>query len=205
MEGVILEALRNDKPLERLIELVDAQRTNNLRAYNARNQHVGAWWEAFCVKYLREILGWEAARVDEWADDVLESLALRRRDMGIDLLARSDQGYVAVQCKFRVAKRELSWRDLATFDALCMRSGPWVNRVVMTTATGVRRQGLADPSERFWGRRHFEALPRHTWLRLAGCGEGHVLGGPSHSDIRMLRCARFERGTSGDDATQEDA
>ena len=78
-----------------------------------------------------------------------QGLGVAGRDMGIDLVAVDAQGLVsAVQCKYRtgtgwvpgrfVRRDVVPWRDLATFYALCARTGPWSRHLVMTNAVGVR-------------------------------------------------------------------
>jgi predicted helicase len=105
----------------------------------------------------------------------LEKVGLSSRDMGIDILATKDEKKVAVQCKFR-AKRGVTWRDIATFEALCARSGPWFEHIVMTNSGYIHREGT-NIKDVNMTRSTFQKLERHEWCLLAGYGEGQRIGG----------------------------
>ena len=113
----------------------------------------GDIFETFCCLYLRAKRGYrEAWRVPDAPRELAVSLGVGGRDMGIDLIGVDPQGRpAAVQCKYRtmsarstfvpgthIRRDVVPWRDLATFYALCARTGPWSRHVVMTNAVGVR-------------------------------------------------------------------
>ena len=64
------------------------------------NHEKGIWWEGFCTRYL-EVQGYEVWSLANLPTDLRTLLQLRFQDMGIDLVARKDGGYYAVQCKYR--------------------------------------------------------------------------------------------------------
>jgi predicted helicase len=78
-------------------------------------------------------------------------------DYGIDIVCEKEGEYIAVQCKFKNPKSPVrvmnkkgeiktiypcvGWKELTTFNELCNSTGPWSERIVMTTAKSVRRLG----------------------------------------------------------------
>lgn len=157
-----------------------SSRTATVAQLRRYAQCVGALWEEFCRMYLEEVAGLEKAwTLGECPAEVLAAVGLKRRDVGVDLVAWSPaDGYWAVQCKYRRHCRTLSWRDVATFDALCARTGPWHRCVVMTTSRSLRREGATTARDLFWGHAHFQRLQRHEWLRLARVDAGRACAEP---------------------------
>jgi hypothetical protein len=111
----------------------------------------GDIFEEFCATYLRRVCRYE----DVWLladapDATLELLGMKRRDMGIDIVVHDSGSFYAVQCKYKKrAEHGVGWKELSTFYALCMRTGPWSRHIVMTNCRCVRHQGrrtIADAS-----------------------------------------------------------
>lgn len=170
------QALRRTDTFRAFCDAISNVRTDNLRGLKRATRAVGDAWEAFCCAFLNE-RGYEARVLADAPDEWLAAVGLSRRDVGIDIVSRDASGrWCAVQCKFRRRGR-VSWRELATFEALCARTGPWHRHIVMTNQSGVRREGDARPQDSTYARGAFEAMPRHEWERLAGFGEGRLLGG----------------------------
>ena len=67
------------------------------------NHEKGQWWEAFCHRFL-QVEGYEVWFLRDLPDDLRVQLKLRSQDMGIDLVARKDSNYYAIQCKYRTRK-----------------------------------------------------------------------------------------------------
>lgn len=67
----------------------------------------------------------------------------------------------------------------------------------MTTSRFLHREGQWQPEDVFWGQRHFEAMKRHQWLKLAGFGDGHTCEKSTETItddiVRNARLKRFER------------
>lgn len=106
-----------------------ARPAHNLAELKSRdNKKIkGDIFENFSVLYLQSN-GYEAWRLEDVPEPLLTQLALKRRDMGIDIVCVKDGLYSSVQCKYIAPKDKkvgLSWRTLSTFYALCARSGPW--------------------------------------------------------------------------------
>lgn len=192
VEKSIAEALKSNRHFETFVKAV-SQESNprNISQIKCHTITVGTCWEEFCKEYAIHILNWQVWSLKDCP--YLEELKMKRRDVGIDLVAQDqNQNFIAIQCKFRKNFQRLSWRDLSTFDALCMRTGPWFKHVVMTTSTSVTREGCTLSKDVFYGKRHFETLSRHEWLKIAGYGEGNVCGGKSLTNAEDLRQARLK-------------
>ncbi len=111
-------------------------------------------------------------------------LPYHSRDMGIDIVCRDQNGWIAVQCKYRKKPSphakfnrgwKLPWKDLSTFYALCNTSGPWMKTVVITTGLGILRQGRRKlENEVAICNGSFKSLPREAWLWVCG-DEGNIL------------------------------
>ena len=182
------------------VKTIEAEcKPSNVRALKTYTQTVGRIWETFCLEYVTQVLKWNAWTLN--ACPHLGNLGLKSRDVGIDLIAMdADSNFVAIQCKFRKNHHKLSWRDVSTFDALCMRSGPWKKRIVMATSHSIQREGQKMEEDVFWGKAYFDRLERHVWTSLAGLGDGNVLGGTtctSADSMRRARCRWIDKGQDG--------
>ena len=93
---------------------------------------------------------------------------LPRQDNGIDLVARTTTGWVAVQCKYRRSDRYVLWSTLSTFIGLCASTGPWETRLVMTNCRGVSHKVSRTPADRTHAIGTFRATTREHWLRICG-------------------------------------
>lgn len=198
MEKSILQSLKNENCFETFVHQLALLPTHNIRDVKQKTQIVGNAWEDFCCKYLVDILGWSAYNLKNIDQNMLSKYNLKKRDVGIDIIAFDcKQNPIAIQCKFRKSFCKLSWRDVSTFDALAFRTGPWTKRIIMTTSKSIHREGVVEKDDLFWGKTYFEMLKRHDWLKLAGCGNGQLLGSinpaSSSEDINTLRCKHFEQ------------
>lgn len=184
-------ASRNDH-FSSFVDGLSSISATTVQGVKARNQTVGRVWEEFCKEVLL-LKGYSEALLLEEADaGLLEELGLKRRDVGIDMLARaSGERWTAVQCKFR-ARGAITWRQISTFAALCARSGPYAQHLVMTNAARVQREG-SHAKDATMARATFERLQRHEWLRLAGVGDGNACGGTlGFEDARRAFLDRFD-------------
>ncbi len=90
----------------------------------------GDIFEDFTVLFLKHARDFdEAWRLGDVPDEVLDKLGLKKyQDMGIDIVAKKDNKYYAIQCKYKkhtsFKKNILTWKQLSTFYALCLRTGP---------------------------------------------------------------------------------
>ena len=89
------------------------------------------------------------------------------KDVGIDIVAISKSGeYSAVQTKFRGKCNNITWKEFCTFDALCNRSGPWIEKIIVTTSKKVNIYGLKCEKDRFYGFDFFNNLAKEEWLDI---------------------------------------
>lgn len=158
--------------------LASAPPRRSVTQLGASRKRVGDLWEEFCVQYLL-LRGYVSARLlADVSDEELDALSMRRRDVGIDIVARDGRGDAhAVQCKFRSRGATVGWREVSTFEALCARTGPWARHVVMTNARGVRREGGSTERDVTIARGSYAAMGRHEWNAIAGLGPGRTCGG----------------------------
>ena len=188
------QALRRENTFDTFCDAISDTRATDLRGLKRTTRAIGDAWEAFCCAYLNE-RGHEAHVLSDVPDDWLAEVGMSRRDVGVDIVSRDASGrWCAIQCKFRRRGR-VSWRELATFEALCARTGPWHHHIVMTNQAGVRREGEARAQDVTYARGSFQAMPRHEWEKLAGLGEGRALGGGTTSmdDARRAFLDRLAR------------
>jgi hypothetical protein len=161
----------------------------------------GDVFEEFCVLYLRHVRGYtQAWRLADVPEDVLTTLGLKRPDMGIDILCERGGKYSAVQCKYKKhtgykSKTIVSWKQLSTFYALCMRTGPWESYIVMTNCDYVRHMGKKTSKDISICLRRFQSTTKEQWTRMCQL-EGHLVSETkakvlSPEDLRAARLARF--------------
>jgi len=179
------------------IEVDTSRPATNIRSFSARSTtQKGNYFEALCALYL-EAQGYVVYTLKELSPDLRRQLHIPQNDFGIDLIAyappSSDTRHpllpIAVQCKYRAIKNQktkyrphgktaLGWKELSTFMALCERTGPWKERLVMTSADFASFKGMKDNRDRIIAKQTWINTPRATWLCMAGVesNPGHVLG-----------------------------
>ena len=160
----------------------------------------GDIFEEFCVLYLKMVKGYDNVwRLEDVPADILETLSLKRPDMGIDIIAIKNGRYSAIQCKYKKQSTKtniVTWKALSTFYALCMRTGPWDRYIVMTNCSYVRHMGKKTPKDLSICLKTLQSTTREQWTRMCALEE-HVLGGETaHAartaeDVRAARLARF--------------
>lgn len=160
----------------------------------------GDIFENFSVLYLQS-KGYEAWRLEDVPESLLTQLALKRRDMGIDIVCVKDGLYSAVQCKYLAPKDKkvgLPWRTLSTFYALCMRSGPWDKHIVMTNCHYVSRVGKKSDKDISIVLNSFQTMTSEEWLQMCGYS-GSECTEPTFTQTEKvlspdeLRAARLKR------------
>ena len=188
LKSLVSEALKTNNILETFVKKIANLEKKNLKELRADNLTKGNIWEQFCVEYLRLKDYKNVQLLRDIPPNCLQQLGLSNRDMGIDIIATKNEKNVAVQCKFR-AKHTVTWRDIATFEALCARSGPWFEHIVMTNSSFVHREGshIKDVN---MVKSTFEKMERHEWCVIAGYGHGNTIGGTEQS--REMWLSRFD-------------
>jgi hypothetical protein len=132
----------------------------------------GDIFEDFCVLYLLHCHGYDKAwRLENVPEEILTSLSLKRRDMGIDILCQKGNTFSAVQCKYKAPtgkKMGLSWKALSTFYALCMRSGPWDKYIVMTNCNYICHVGKKSEKDLSISLHAFQNITSTQWVNMCG-------------------------------------
>jgi len=150
-----------DKPAHNLLEL--KQRKNT--------KIKGDIFEEFSVLYLKHVKKYNNVwLLKELPNDVLMMLNMKRRDMGIDLIVEHNGDFYAVQSKYKKActfkKNVLSWKQLSTFYALCMRTGPFSKYIVMTNCDYTRHQGDKTEKDLSICLKSFQNITKDEWLLM---------------------------------------
>jgi hypothetical protein len=136
-----------------------AHSITELRLYKTTKSK-GDLFEELCKLYLLHILQYDDVwLLQEVPEQVKRELKMPfgSGDYGIDIICKKENKYSAVQCKFKTPKNPVrvankkgeikiiypcvGWKELSTFNELCNSTGPWCERIVMTTAKSVRRLG----------------------------------------------------------------
>jgi len=169
----------------------------------------GDVFEEFCVKYLKHVRNlknvWLLKDVPE---ELLTQLSLKRPDVGIDIVAESDGKYYAVQCKYKKhvshKKNVVTWKQLSTFYALVLRTGPWAQYIVMTNCDYCRHMGKKTPKDVSICLRTLQATTQEQWVQMCDLHGEAVESSATHTSqstapqvaltseqLRAARLARF--------------
>ncbi len=164
----------------------------------------GDIFEEFCVLYLKHVRGYDQAwRLEDVPDDILGGLSLKRQDMGIDIVCEKGGRYTAVQCKYKKhtgykSKTIVTWKQLSTFYALCMRTGPWEKYIVMTNCDYVRHMGKKTSKDLSICLRTFRKITKDQWARMCELKGDVLVEQPvqklTPEELRAARLARFTQG-----------
>ena len=128
---------------------------------------------------------------------------MKRKDMGIDLIAEMGGTYAAVQCKYKKptgTKSSITWKALSTFYALCSRSGPYSKYIVMTNCDYTRHVGQKTEKDQSICLKSFQAITKEEWIAMCGVeGQTIVEAAPVPRNAEELRAAHlrfFDRASS---------
>jgi hypothetical protein len=159
-----------DKPAHTMLEL-----------RNRHNKKIkGDKFEVFCVYYLYDIYGLDNVwRLEDVPEEVLTKLGMKRRDMGIDIIGEKGNKYFAIQCKYKKyseKKTVLTWKELSTFYALCLKTGPWEKYIVMTNCD-YTRQAVRTEKDLIICKKQFQNISKEQWLKMCNV-EGKKLNEP---------------------------
>ena len=152
----------------------------------------GDLFELFCVRYLTVIKGFQKVWLLKELSEELKAqlkLPLGQKDYGIDLIGfdpSNQPQYSAIQCKFKAPRAPIkvknnkgenrviypcvNWKELSTFNELCNASGPWKQKITITTAPSVRRLGgIKDEKDKSICIGSFRSITPENWLKLMQC------------------------------------
>ena len=140
-----------------------------------KSKKKGDIFEAFCYLYLTSCDGrmkevWFLAHLPE---DIRRRLHLGKRDMGIDLIGRGEEGeFYAIQVKYRKRRSDgrkncIPWKELSTFHALAHRTGPFAKHIVFTNADYTRQMGKKQKKEETIAWKSLQKISHFSWLAMA--------------------------------------
>ena len=160
----------------------------------------GDIFEDFTVLFLKHARNFnEVWRLGDVPEEVLDKLGLKRnQDMGIDIVAKKENKYYAVQCKYKkhtsFKKNILTWKQLSTFYALCLRTGPWEKYIVVTNCEYTRHAGKKTEKDVSICLKTLQGITKEQWTQMCEL-DGHLLTQSSNpktvEDLRAVRLARF--------------
>ena len=160
----------------------------------------GDIFEDFCVLYLKHVKNYEQVwRLQNVPDEILVKLNLKRRDMGIDILCMNNELFTAVQCKYKKRGKAVTWKELSTFYALCLRTGPYEKYIVMTNCEYVTHMGQKTVKDLSICSGTFRNISSDDWIKMCGI-TGNTLNQEVNNNIivdekeklRQLRLAYYE-------------
>jgi hypothetical protein len=168
---------------------------------NDANKRKGKIFEAFCKDWLLASEKYdEVFLLSEVPSDLQSQLGLPKGDKGIDLVARKENKFFAIQVKFRSkpigrkSSSTVTWRHLSTFISLCQTTGPWERCLVMTNVPNVLWQGRCPPHFSVIKYLNFRNTERIHWMKMAGTFIENKLSeekNPEKEEIRNLRQIHF--------------
>jgi predicted helicase len=158
----------------------------------------GDYFEELCKLYLKTKYGFVNGFVNVWLleevpEQILKKLGLKRKDYGIDIICETKTGFVAVQAKYRkigrAKKNVITWNMLSTFYALCLKTGPYELRIVMTNADYITSMGQKTSKDKSICIGTWKNIKLDTWLKMAGISTSpsQISQGPSKEELRELR------------------
>lgn len=145
----------------------------NMKDLKLRNKKIkGDIFEAFCYLYLLNIYNLKNVwYIYDLPISVQQKLNLTNKDMGIDFIGQDKEGYFyAIQAKFKKRNSNqkviVSWRQLSTFYALCLKSGPYKKHIIITTANYVRHIGLKTDKDETIGYDKLSKIDHFDWIKI---------------------------------------
>jgi hypothetical protein len=182
---------------------------------NRENKKVrGDIFEEFCVLYLKHVKKYKDVwRLEDVPDDILQSLALKRRDMGIDIIIKEGGVYSAVQCKYKkhsnTRKNSVSWKSLSTFYALCSRTGKefegrreWNKYIIMTNCDFARHEGERTDKDLSICIGTFRKISLDEWTSMCDL-TGHIVG-EGENESNYINETNLEKDKDANIDTDED-
>lgn len=155
------------------------------------------------LKYARDFN--EVWRLGDVPDDVCDKLGLKKsQDMGIDIVAEKNGKYYAVQCKYKkhtsCKKNILTWKQLSTFYALCLRTGPWEKYIVVTNCEYTRHAGKKTPKDVSICLKTLQGITKEQWTKMCQLTGHQITPASNQLSLEQLRAARLARFAQTDDS-----
>lgn len=164
----------------------------------------GDFFEEFCVLYLHHVRKFDNVwRLEDVPESILTKLALKRQDMGIDIICEHGGKYYAVQSKYKkhtsMKKNIVTWKALSTFYALVLRTGPWEKFIVMTNCEYCRHMGRKTAKDVSLCIGSLRSITKDQWVSMCGLTAGSVIEKKppvSQDELRRARLAYYDKKTN---------
>ena len=138
------------------------------------NKKKGDVWELFCKDWLLASRKYQNVwLLQEFNEQFGQNHT--KQDNGIDLIAQSMTGWVAVQCKYRGKGKYVDWKSLSTFIGLCERTGPWEKFLVITNCIGISTKLPRTVKDQSICRKKFQNTTREHWMNMVGAFQFRTL------------------------------
>jgi len=151
---------------------------HNLQDLKNRNTKLkGDIFEEFCYRYMK--ICYQLKEVWYYKDvpiEIKEELNLTKNDMGIDFIGINNKNeYYAIQAKYRKRKKGkktgITWKQLSTFYALALKTGPYKKHIVFTNADYVRHIGKKTKLDQTINYNVLSKVSHFDWMKIANYDE----------------------------------
>jgi predicted helicase len=165
---------------------------HNLHDLKNRNTKLkGDIFEEFCYRYMKEC--YQLKQVWFYKDvpsDIIEKLNLTKNDMGIDFIGVNEEDeYYAIQAKYRKRNKDkktgITWKQLSTFYALALKTGPYKKHIIFTNADFVRHIGKKTKQDETINYNSLNKINHFDWMKIANYSTD-ILEKEDHSDNKIL-------------------
>lgn len=170
--------LDNDKILDRIIKICEDyynKPVNCITDLKKRNTKLkGDIFECLAKLYFLNVYGLSTVwYYKEIPQEIKQELKLTNNDMGIDLVGVDSNGhYIAIQAKYRkrnsLKKVSVTWKQLSTFYALCLKTGPYYSHIIFTTADYVTHIGKKTQKDKTITYNALSKLNKFNWICMCG-------------------------------------
>jgi len=162
--------------------------------YDLKNRNTklkGDIFEEFCYRYMKEC--YQLKQVWFYKDvpsDIIEKLNLTKNDMGIDFIGVNEEDeYYAIQAKYRKRNKDkktgITWKQLSTFYALALKTGPYKKHIIFTNADFVRHIGKKTKQDETINYNSLNKINHFDWMKIANYSTD-ILEKEDHSDNKIL-------------------
>jgi len=175
---------QTDNKFDRLmIEIdnyVDGQAHNmtELKEKANNKKKKGDLFESFCYLYIEKVLNHDQVWFyKNFPLELKKEFHLTNNDYGIDLLSKKDNNYYAIQCKYLKPKDKIqiiSWRSLATFYAIVVKTGPWLKHITMTNVNGCKHIGKKTDKDWSICIGTFRNIDNFKWLKICNIDDINI-------------------------------
>jgi predicted helicase len=178
LKGKLLISLskNNVEMVDEMVQICESyysRPVHNIRELKKRNNKLkGDIFECFCYLYMTKI--YKLKEVWFYSDipaNIKKKLDLTKNDMGIDFIGIDENNkYYAIQAKYRKRnknkKTTITWKQLSTFYALALKTGPYVKHIVFTNADSIRHIGKKTSKDQTINYNKIKKMNHFDWIEL---------------------------------------